>query len=283
MSVLSIQSQVAFGHVGLAAARFPLQRLGFEVWDLPTTLLSNHKGYSTHYGQNCEADLFAGLFRGMKQRDDFQACQAVLSGYLASKGLAEQTRKIVEQVKEKTPTSLYFCDPVIGDQNRPFYVPEDLAAYIKTDLLPLADVIAPNQTELAYLSGRAQETIEDALFACDDLRGRGPQTILVTSVPASLEDRPALSTLVVSDQGAWAVTVPQLPLLAKGTGDAFSALYLAHILRGETSVNALEISVATLHGIIDDTVRHDRTELRLIAAQSEYLHPSFYFEAKRIG
>ena len=42
MSILSIQSSVAYGHVGNSAAVLPLQRLGFEVWPVDTATLSNH-------------------------------------------------------------------------------------------------------------------------------------------------------------------------------------------------------------------------------------------------
>ena len=45
MNILSIQSWVAYGHVGNASAVFPLQRLGAEVWAVNTVQFSNHTGY----------------------------------------------------------------------------------------------------------------------------------------------------------------------------------------------------------------------------------------------
>ncbi len=51
MTILSIQSAVAHGHVGNAAAVFPLQRLGFEVWPVNTVHLSNHPGYGAWRGR----------------------------------------------------------------------------------------------------------------------------------------------------------------------------------------------------------------------------------------
>src|SRR5688572_27846842 len=44
--VLALSSQVARGHVGLSAVVPALQRLGHEVWPLPTILLSNHPGHA---------------------------------------------------------------------------------------------------------------------------------------------------------------------------------------------------------------------------------------------
>ena len=40
MNLLSIQSHVAYGHVGNAAAVFPLQRMGVEVWPIHTVQLA---------------------------------------------------------------------------------------------------------------------------------------------------------------------------------------------------------------------------------------------------
>ncbi len=51
MNILSIQSHVVYGHVGNAAAVFPLQRLGFEVWPINTVSFSNHLGYPTWRGR----------------------------------------------------------------------------------------------------------------------------------------------------------------------------------------------------------------------------------------
>ena len=51
VNILSIQSWVAFGHVGNASAVFPLQRLGAEVWAINTVQFSNHTGYGSWRGQ----------------------------------------------------------------------------------------------------------------------------------------------------------------------------------------------------------------------------------------
>jgi hypothetical protein len=45
MTVISIQSQVAFGHVGNSAAVFPMQMHGIDVIAVPTTRLGDRPGY----------------------------------------------------------------------------------------------------------------------------------------------------------------------------------------------------------------------------------------------
>ena len=51
VKILSIQSSVAYGHVGNSAAVFPLQRLGHEVWPVNTVHFSNHTGYGAWRGR----------------------------------------------------------------------------------------------------------------------------------------------------------------------------------------------------------------------------------------
>ena len=65
MNVISIQSQVAFGHVGNSAAVFPMQMHGIDVVAVPTTLLSNRPGYPTIRGRVLDAQLLADLLRGI--------------------------------------------------------------------------------------------------------------------------------------------------------------------------------------------------------------------------
>ena len=55
MNILSIQSHVAYGHVGNDAAVFPLQRMGVEVWPIHTVQFSNHTGYGSFTGRVFDA------------------------------------------------------------------------------------------------------------------------------------------------------------------------------------------------------------------------------------
>ena len=59
MNLISVQSHVAYGHVGNSAAVFPLQRLGVEVWPIHTVQFSNHPGYGSWKG-----DVFGGEYPG---------------------------------------------------------------------------------------------------------------------------------------------------------------------------------------------------------------------------
>ena len=81
-TVLSIQSWVACGNVGNAAALFPLQRLGCETWSLNTVAFSNHTGYGKWRGEIVPATQIAALFEGIVDLGFQRRCDAILSGYL---------------------------------------------------------------------------------------------------------------------------------------------------------------------------------------------------------
>jgi pyridoxine kinase len=63
LNILSIQSSVAYGHVGNSAAVFPLQRLGFEVWPVNTVHFSNHTGYGQWRGCTSSPSLASSSVR----------------------------------------------------------------------------------------------------------------------------------------------------------------------------------------------------------------------------
>ena len=80
MNLLSIQSHVAYGHVGNAAAVFPLQRIGIEVWPVHTVQFSNHPGYGDWRGRVFDAGMIREVVDGIDARGVLGECDGVLSG-----------------------------------------------------------------------------------------------------------------------------------------------------------------------------------------------------------
>ena len=68
MKILSIQSAVAYGHVGNSAAVFPLQRIGVEVLPVYTVNFSNHTGYGAWRGPLISPDDVREVITGIEER-----------------------------------------------------------------------------------------------------------------------------------------------------------------------------------------------------------------------
>src|SRR5215471_8190511 len=113
MNLLSIQSHVAYGHVGNSAAVFPLQRIGVEVWPVHTVQFSNHTGYGEWRGRAFSGEAVSEVVAGMQQRGVLGECDGVLSGYMGSAGIGAAILDAVTVVKRAKPAAKYCCDPVI--------------------------------------------------------------------------------------------------------------------------------------------------------------------------
>src|SRR5512144_3391199 len=189
MNILSIQSHVAYGHVGNAAAVFPLQRMGVEVWPIHTVQFSNHTGYGSWKGRVFDAGMIREVMAGIEARGVLGECNGVLSGYMGASDIGAAILDAVAAVKRANPAARYCCDPVIGDVGRGIFVREGIPEFMREKAVPAADVITPNHFELDYLAGRESGTIAAMLAAVDSLHALGPSAILVTSLHT--EETPA--------------------------------------------------------------------------------------------
>src|ERR1700712_5036052 len=162
LNILSIQSWVAYGHVGNASAVFPLQRLGAEVWAINTVQFSNHTGYGDWTGQVFSGEQVRALVDGIERRGALLRCDAVLSGYLGDPAIGEAVLDAVARVRRANPAALYCCDPVIGDFDTGVYVRPGIEAMLRDRVLAQADLATPNQFELERLTGIECRTLEGA-------------------------------------------------------------------------------------------------------------------------
>jgi pyridoxine kinase len=282
MNILSIQSHVAYGHVGNAAATFPLQRIGVEVWPIHTVQFSNHTGYGAWTGRVFEASLITELVQGISERGVLAECDGVLSGYMGSAETGAAILDAVARVKAANPKARYCCDPVIGDVGRDIYVRPGIPEFMRAHAVPAADVIAPNQFELDHLTGRVSATRRDALAAIDTLHALGPKAIMVTSLHTD-ETLPDAIDLVASDaSGRFRVRTPRLPVSVNGAGDAIAALFFAHYLRGGSAADALSRAASSVFGVLRRTAEANSREILLIDAQDELINPSRSFEVEKI-
>jgi len=278
-TVLSVQSRVAYGHVGNAASVFPLQRLGIEAWALDTVAFSNHTGHGQWRGSVVPAATIAELFEGISALGVLPQIDAVLSGYLGDAMTGPLLLGIVEKVRAANPQALFCCDPVIGDVDTGSYVTAGIAEFFRDHALATADIVTPNRFELEFLTGHTVATLGEAGEAAAVLRALGPKIVLVTSIELT-DDRIAM--LAAGPDGVWAAETPRLPVMLNGCGDVTAALFLGWLLRGEALPDALARTAASIYGIIEMTMRLGRYELALVGAQEELVAPTLKVTAQKL-
>ena len=279
VKILSIQSSVAYGHVGNSAAVFPLQRLGHEVWPVFTVHFSNHTGYGAWRGPLLAADDVAAVVTGIAERGVLSSCDAVLSGYQGGAGIASVILDAVAQVKAANPAATYTCDPVMGNATSGCFVDPAIPAIIREQVVPKADIITPNQFELGFLTDTSPLSLSDTLESADLARAMGPSTVLVTSVLFS-EDN--IGMLAVNGDGAWLVETPRLPMKANGSGDITAAMFTAHLHETGSPAEALARTASAVFAVLKETIESGERELRLIAAQDAIANPACEFEVRQV-
>jgi pyridoxine kinase len=282
VQILSIQSSVAYGHVGNSAAVFPLQRLGHEVWPVNTVHFSNHTGYGAWRGPLLAPEDIRDVITGIDERGVLGEMDAVLSGYQGDPAVGGIILDTVARVKELNPDAAYCCDPVMGDVGRGMFVRPGIPEFMRDTVVPRADVVTPNHFELDFLAGRETRTLTEILDAVDDVRERGPRDVLVTSVLHGDVPEGRLDVLAVSDEGAWALETPLLPITPNGCGDVTAALYLAHLRTTGSAPTALARTTSSVFAILERTFAAGTREIQLVAAQEAIALPPDTFEVRRL-
>ena len=281
-TILSIQSSVAYGHVGNSAVTFPLMRMGVDVWPVITVHFSNHTGYESWRGPLLSAADLRDVVQGIDERGLLGEVDAVLSGYQGGTDIGAMILDAVALVKLRNPGAIYCCDPVLGDADVGSYVLPGIAEFMREQVVPAAQIITPNQFELTALTDRQVSTMADVLDAADVARALGPEVVLITSVVRRDTPPARIEMVAVDSDGAWLVSTPRLPRTFTGSGDVTAATFLAALLRLRDVPEALAHAAAVSYGLLVITADLGRSELALIDAQEEFLHPSHRFEVVRL-
>jgi len=281
-TILSIQSSVAYGHVGNSAVTFPLMRMGVEVWPVITVHFSNHTGYESWRGPLLSATDLRDVVRGIDERGVLGEVDAVLSGYQGREDIGAMILDAVALVKQRNRAAIYCCDPVLGDEDRGSYVRPGIAEFMRQHVVPAAQIITPNQFELTALTGLPVVTMEDVLQAADAARRLGPEVVLITSVVRRDGPPDTIDMVAVDSDGAWLVSTPRLPRSFTGSGDVTAATFLGTMLRKWDLAAALAHTAAVIYGLLAVTTSLGRAELALIAAQDQLVRPSHSFEPVRL-
>jgi pyridoxine kinase len=282
VKILSIQSAVAYGHVGNSAAVFPLQRIGVEVLPVYTVNFSNHTGYGAWRGPLIAPDDVREVITGIEERGVFGEIDVVLSGYQGGEGIGEVILDAVARVKAANPRAVYACDPVMGNAKSGCFVAPAIPVLLRERVVPHADIVTPNQFELGFLTGTEPADLESTLASVDRVRDMGPRTVLVTSVERPDAPEGTIEMLAVDDAGAWIVRTPRIPMKANGSGDVTAALFTAHYRAGGDAAEALAKTTSSVFDLLQTTYDSGQRELQLIESQEFYAHPRMQFTVTQV-
>lgn len=251
---------------------------------------SNHTGYVEGFtGDVLKGDQLRDILDGLQRNDLLQDIGHVLTGYVGSESFLSAILDVIQALRAVNANVRYVCDPVLGDAGR-FYVPKELVSLYRERVIPLADVLTPNQFELEQLTGRSITSMEDAKVACRLLHDMGPGLVFITSLV--LGDTPSHMSIVASrktssEQTLWTIECPILSGHFTGTGDLCAALLLAHTSECEVDV-AMERVINTMYAILERTHGNvgasvKSRELQLIQSKDIIEDPPMRFRARKLA
>jgi pyridoxine kinase len=288
--VLSIQSHVVSGYVGNKSATFPLQVLGFEVDTINSVQFSNHTGYPLWKGQVLNAQDLTDLYDGLNA-NKLNFYSHLLTGYIGSASFLLEVKRVIQDLKTANPDLVYVCDPVMGDLGK-LYVPEELLSIYRESIVPLADIVTPNQFEAELLTGLKITDLASAQIVMLRLHELGVKTVVISSTELGSDQiLVQLASRILADGTveAFQVDIPRLDAEFTGTGDLFAALLLAWMKRIPDDLKLVcEKVVSTMQLVLRRTLASAQAmagqgnvptpamrELKLVQSKADIENPNF--------
>lgn len=260
--VLSIQSHVVHGHVGNKSAVFPMQVLGFEVDPINSVQFSNHTGYKQGFkGQVLNEKELAEVYSGLVDNDLHKLYTHLLTGYVGNPTFLREIANILKSLRAVNEKLVYVCDPVMGDDGI-MYVPKELLPIYRDEIVPLADIITPNQYEVELLTGKQIQSEKDIWEAVQWFHEKGVGTVAISSSELGSKDTllAFVSKRVATGTERFRLAIPKQGnniIRFTGTGDLFASLFLAHSTLTNYDMGAtLERVIASLQAVITKTLSH---------------------------
>ncbi|HBC69413.1 MAG TPA: phosphomethylpyrimidine kinase [Sutterella sp.] len=245
--ILLVSDQAGYGKVALSA-QFPvLSHMGYQLYNLPTALVSNTFNYgkfdvldTTRYMRNTLA-----CWKELGFRFD-----AVSTGFIAS---AEQAELVAGLCREQAAQgALIFSDPIMADDGELYCGLTDSTVQFLRTIIAEADVITPNYTEAALLAGLpyrpAGETRETLRAMIDALRGLGAKSVVITSV--WLDGRDIVCGFDHARGAYFSFEYERVPVFFPGTGDIFSSVTLGRLLEGRTLEESAKAAARVVYRMV---------------------------------
>ena len=226
--IAAINDLSGYGRCALTVAIPVISHMRLQCCPVPTSILSNHTGYSEYFFDDYSDRLPAYIAMWKKLNLHFDG---IMSGYLGSK---EQIGIVEEFIRQfATEDTKVIVDPVMGDHGKiAGTYTEEMCTEMRR-LVSLADIITPNLTEACRLTDTPYRETgwkeKELLFMAEQLSEMGPEKIVITGI-----SKGQFIANFVYEKG----TEPGMIRTHRvgdercGTGDLFAAIVAADAVNG---------------------------------------------------
>ena len=226
-NILSIQSTVLNDLVGNQAARSILQPRKHNLIEVPTIILTSHKGQKSSLQLHSNELNISKVFANVRATYKVKNSDLTIIGYLPSKNSTKHISHII-----KTQRNV-LLDPVIGDIGVGIYVNPDVAKFFQK-IFTKTKYLSANFFEWSFLNKKDTNQYQ-FLEVVNDLKNfssKNNSTVLIRSIPIKNK----LINLLASPKGTWRIITPEIKFKTRyhGAGDLTTALF-AHYLTQKIS------------------------------------------------
>lgn len=258
-----IHSKVSAGYVGSNTTSLVLQMGGYDVITVPTVLYSNHLGYATVGGGIVPEDLFASILNGILELNILEDISTIITGFIGSAEQVRITAEFIKMIKKHKPEILYLCDPVMGDTDKGQYVEQDIPNAIIEHLVPIADLLTPNQFEAEKIIGKTLSNIEDINRLLQERFDLSRQQIVITSYGFDAYRKDQAYNCIVEKNIHEITKTQMIDLHPPGTGELFTTHLYAAMLRGTKLRDAVALAGDILSTVLLKMFNEGRKEFEL--------------------
>lgn len=233
--ILTVQDISCLGQCSMTVALPILSACGHETVILPTAVLSSHTGGFGKPVVRHLSDMVEDTCRHWQENGI--TFDAIYVGYLGSIAAVEQVSALADRML--APGGKLIVDPAMADHGKLYSGFDTAYAEAMQALCEKADMMIPNITEAAMMTGLPyRETYEESYIA-DLLKALGGRDVVLTGV-----SREAGKTgMAIRRDGK--VSYYQHARIGKsyhGTGDMFASAFVGSLMQEKTMEEAVSIA-----------------------------------------
>lgn len=245
--IAMINDLSGYGRCSLTVAIPILSAMKVQCCPVPTSILSNHTGFPVYFFDDYTRNMTDYLEKWKELGLEFDG---IVTGFLGS---GEQIRIVMDMIREfRTGETKVVIDPIMGDHGKPYATYTEEMCRRMRDLAGLGDVVTPNLTEACMLAGRSYRrdgwSMVELAELTEEIRGLGAESVVITGVVQG-----SYLGNFVAEAGEENVLLrtKRVGRERPGTGDVFSSVVAAAIVRGWT----LEKAVKLAAGFVKECIR----------------------------
>ena len=247
--ILTVQDISCVGQCSMTVALPILSACGHETCILPTALLSTHTG---GFGKPAVTHMDQALPEIIRHWQENQITfDAILVGYLGSIEAIELTKRMLKELV--APEGIVIIDPAMADHGKLYSGFDEAYVEAMKELCSCADILMPNLTEAALITGKDYREIIDEDYVNTLIRGLDNSCVVLTGVGYETD---FTGVLVKQDDTVTHYPHRKVGGSCHGTGDIFAACFTGSLMRGKNMAQSVEIAADFTALAIENTVNN---------------------------